>query len=151
VTKALVPADKTVPHGIKVLALATIMATQAHAADLEVNVGGVRNDHGHVLAQVCPKAQFLSPRCPWRAGVPAKPGQVTVRIPNVPPGTYAVQAYHDENDNKHIDRNWLGIPKEGLGFSRDAPFRFGPPRFDDAAFQLRPEGGRITLTLRYFD
>ncbi len=137
--------------GARVLALATMMATQAHAGDLEITVSGVRNDHGRVLAEACPKEQFLAVKCPWRAGVPAAPGQVTVRIPDVPPGIYAAQAYHDENDNKQIDRNWLGIPKEGLGFSRDAPFHFGPPSFDDAAFQLGPEGGRIALTLRYFD
>ncbi len=125
--------------------------TAADAADLDVVVSGVRDANGRVLAEVCPQEQFLDPKCPWRASAAAAPGAVTVHIPNVPPGIYAAQAYHDENGNKQIDRNWIGVPTEGIGFSRDAPFRFGPPSFDDAAFQLGPEGGRIALTLRYFD
>ena len=63
---------------------------------------------------------------------------------------WAAQAFHDENRNGVIDRNLLGIPKEGLGFSNDAPFRFGPPAFADAAVQVVAPGGRIRLTLRYF-
>ena len=123
----------------------------AQAADLDITVTNVRNDHGHVRAQLCPKEQFLSTKCPWRASAPAAVGAVTVRITDVPPGVYAAQAYHDENDNKKIDRSLIGIPEEGLGFSNDAPFRFGPPSFSDAAIQLGPDGGRITLALRYFD
>ena len=123
----------------------------AQAADLDIIVTNVRNDHGHVRAQLCPKEQFLSTKCPWRASAPAAVGTVTVRLTDVPPGVYAAQAYHDEHDNKKIDRSLIGIPEEGLGFSRDAPFRFGPPTFDDAAIRLGPNGGTISLALRYFD
>ncbi len=73
----------------------------------------------------------------------------TVRIAGIPPGTYAVQAFHDENDNLVVDRNFMGMPKEGIGFSNDAPFRFGPPRFRDAAIALGPDGGQVTIQLRY--
>ncbi len=128
-----------------------LVGTGAHAANIEITVTNVRNDHGSVRAQLCTKEDFLSPRCPWRASAPAASGPVTVRITDVPPGVYAAQAFHDENDNHEIDRNLIGIPTEGIGFSRDAPFRFGPPTFDDAAIQLGPEGSRIELTLHYFD
>ncbi len=134
-----------------VVAAALLAAAPPHAGDLEITVQGVRNANGHVLAELCPRERFLEPRCPYRAGAPAAAGSVTVRIPNVPPGVYAAQVFHDENDNKIVDRSWIGIPEEGLGFSNDAKFRFGPPRFDDAAIRIGPDGGRIALTLRYFD
>lgn len=38
----------------------------------------------------------------------------------VPSGTYALVVLHDENMNGKLDTNWLGIPKEGYGFSNDA-------------------------------
>jgi uncharacterized protein (DUF2141 family) len=44
---------------------------------------------------------------------PAYPGTVTVRVTGVAPGNYAVQAFHDENDNLVIDRTILGLPREG--------------------------------------
>ncbi|MDX5950255.1 DUF2141 domain-containing protein, partial [Azospirillum brasilense] len=64
-------------------------------------------------------------------------------------GTYAVQSFHDENQNLELDRNFLGLPKEGVGFSNDAPMRFGPPRYADATLTVTEPITRTTLTLRY--
>jgi uncharacterized protein (DUF2141 family) len=75
---------------------------------------------------------------------------VLVVVPDVPPGTYAAQAFHDENNNSVIDRNIFGIPTEGLGFSNNAKMFFGPPRFDAAAFAVGGAAVRITFSLRYY-
>ena len=34
---------------------------------------------------------------------------------DIPAGTYAIAAIHDENRNGKLDMNWLGVPKEGYG------------------------------------
>jgi len=122
----------------------------AEPGAVEVEVVGVRNGHGHVLAALCDRREFLGKRCRLNGSAEARPGSVLVRITGVPPGTYAVQAWHDENDNGRIDRDMLGIPREGIGFSRDAPIRFGPPSFEDARFDVGDDGGRTALRLRYF-
>lgn len=75
---------------------------------------------------------------------------MTVRVAGVPPGNYAVQAWHHENDNGRIDRDLLGIPTEGIGFSRNAPIRLGAPSFEDAAFTVEASGAWNALKLRYF-
>ena len=126
-----------------------VVAGSAAGATLEVVVTGVRNGEGDVRVAVCAQADFLKESCPYVAHVAARAGEVSLRL-EVPPGVWAAQAFHDENRNGIIDRNLFGIPKEGLGFSNDAPFRFGPPSFADAAFQLAAPGGRIRLSLRYF-
>lgn len=127
-----------------------MLATAAtQAAPLEITVAGIRNDRGDVRVAVCTEAEFLKPSCQLVSRAPAQPGEVTIRI-DVPPGTWAAQAFHDENRNGVIDRNFFGIPTEGLGFSNDARFNFGPPGFAAAAFQLGPAGGRIRFSLRYF-
>lgn len=118
---------------------------------VEVTVTGVRNDRGHVLVAVCDRAAFLAPTCPYRGRAPAQPGAVVVRVSGVPPGAYAVQAFHDENDNGKLDRTFFGMPAEGMGFSRDAPMHFGPPAFADAAVDVPPGGASISFALRYFD
>ncbi len=128
---------------------AVLLSAAAQAADLDVTVRGVRNDQGHVRVTVCTRPEFLADRCTWSGLVPARTGAVTVHFSGIPPGTYAVQVFHDENDNGRLDRNLLGIPTEGIGFSRDAPVHFGPPAWPDAAFQLSPTGGVETLTLHY--
>jgi uncharacterized protein (DUF2141 family) len=118
------------------------------AAMLQVVVAGVRNNKGDVLVAVCSERTFLKEHCEYNAKAPVRQGEVLVVL-EVPPGTYAVQAYHDEDRNGEVTMNALGLPVEGLGFSNDAPFRFSAPRYRDATFQLGPMGGRIRLNLRY--
>ena len=109
---------------------------------------GLRNTTGTLRVAICRSETFLEPSCA-RTGV-APAGAGTVRIADVPPGQYAVQAFHDENGNGRLDRGFVGRPLEGMGFSRDAPMRFGPPRFPDAAIEVPPRGGALALTIRYF-
>src|ERR1700720_3661200 len=40
-------------------------------------------------------------------------------------GDYAVSVFHDENANGKLDRNLLGMPKEGVGASNDAAEKLG--------------------------
>ncbi len=125
-----------------------LLTGAAQAARLEVVVANVRSGKGHVRVAACSAGLFLKDACEWNGNAKAVSGEVLVTL-EVPPGIWAVQAYLDEDDSGRMARNVLGIPKGGLGFSNDAPFRFGPPRFADAAFRLEPGGGRIRLTLRY--
>jgi uncharacterized protein (DUF2141 family) len=120
------------------------------AADVQVVVTGIRNDHGHVRVAVCGTAEFLRANCKYFTRVPARLGEARVTVTGVPPGRYAVQAFHDENDNSVLDRNFFGMPMEGMGFSNDAPMRFGPPRFDAAAVEVPVGGAAITFRLKYY-
>lgn len=131
-----------------VLASALLLAGgAAGAAEVTVEVSGLRNANGTIYAAVCTEAEFLNPTCSFFGSAPASTGAVTV--PGVPAGTYAVQVIHDENDNQTLDRPGF-LPTEGMGFSRDAPMRMGPPRWSDAAFDLAEPGARVPLTMRYF-
>jgi uncharacterized protein (DUF2141 family) len=61
---------------------------------------------------------------------------LTVLVPDLPLGKYAVAAYVDNNKNGRQDKNFLGVPKEIYGFSNDARGMFGPPDFTEAAFDI---------------
>jgi len=117
--------------------LAFLLAANATAATVEVRVSAV-GPQGKVNVAVCDREHFLKD-CVYTASVPAQAGSTTVTVPNVPPGTWAVLAYQDENDNGKLDRNLLGIPSENYGFSRDAVGRFGPPKFEAAAIEVGNE------------
>ncbi len=119
-------------------------------APITIDVYNVRNSHGHVHVDVCPRERFLADGCPWHAAAPARPGTTIVTVAGVPPGDYAVQAFHDENDNDRIDRGMFGIPREGVGFSRDARIVLSPPKWRDAMFAHGPAAQTIGFSLRYF-
>ena len=62
-------------------------------------------------------------------------------IENVAPGEYALLVYFDENGNNRIDKNFIGIPKEPLGFSNRYRPK-GPPSYKRAAFQIGQDESR---------
>lgn len=76
------------------------------------------------------------------------PGAGSFRFSSLPAGNYAVVVYQDRNGNRQLDKNFIGIPREPLGFSnRHRPQ--GPPSFTRAAFKLQEDEAReIEVELR---
>ncbi len=58
---------------------------------------------------------------------------------NIPNGVYAISMYHDENDNNKMDTGLFGIPKEDYGCSNNAKGFMGPPKWEDAKFEINNE------------
>jgi uncharacterized protein (DUF2141 family) len=137
--------------GLGALLLGLFQPTGAGAAELAVTVHEVASEQGHVLVAVCTAQTFLGAACPYTGRTAAAAGPVRVVVPGIEPGAYAVQSFHDANDNLDIDRNFLGLPREGMGFSRDAPMRFGPPRFEDAVVEITGKRSEVEFRMRYFD
>lgn len=131
------------------LCAAAAPAFAADGADLSVVVTNVRRAVGHVRVEVCTAEEFLK-TCVHGGAATAVKGTTTVTVPDLPPGRYAIQAYLDENDDHEVDQNFLGVPKEGVGFSNNAPFGLGPPTFRRAAFAHGDTPDAVTLRLRYF-
>ena len=67
----------------------------------------------------------------------------------VAPGRYAIALLHDENSNGKADRALGMMPKEGFGFSRDAKVRMGPPRFEEAVFEVADTPKAMAIKMRY--
>jgi len=64
-------------------------------------------------------------------------------------GKYAISVHHDEDGNNKLNTNWLGIPNEGLGSSRDAKGFMGPPSFEDAVVELNKNHLALTINMSY--
>ncbi|MGJ8593905.1 MAG: DUF2141 domain-containing protein [Aquaticitalea sp.] len=73
--------------------------------------------------------------------------ECTVTFKNVPAGIYAVSLVHDENDNGRMDTNFMGIPKEDYGCSNDAKGFMGPPKWEDAKFEVTNKTIHQTINL----
>ena len=64
-------------------------------------------------------------------------GKNVVASLTLEPGTYALQAFQDENDNDKLDMNWLPPgPGEPWVVSNNAQGAMGPPSFKDASFSV---------------
>ena len=131
------------------LALLAGAVMPAKATTLTAEIGNIRNARGHVHIDVCPQRHFLKEDCPYSGDAPAHAGTTWVTVQGVPSGEYAIQAFHDENDNHRVDRALFGIPREGIGFSNDAPVGLGPPRWEAAKVTIAGDT-HLRLNMRYF-
>lgn len=68
---------------------------------------------------------------------------------DIPPGSYAIAVIHDENMDGKLETNFLGVPKEGYGFSNDAKGMIGAPSFSAAGFSYDGKNLDMTISLRY--
>lgn len=82
------------------------------------------------------------------ADVPVKLPVTVVTFTDIPPGEYAVMTYQDVNSNDKTDSNFLGIPTEPYGFSRNARPFLSKPGFDDARFTVIAGENGQTLRLQ---
>jgi uncharacterized protein (DUF2141 family) len=122
----------------------------ANAVKLTVQASNMKNGAGEVAFTVYPddRRRFMAKGAKLlRARVPAST-PVTTACFWLPPGYYAMAQYHDENADHDFNRTLLK-PKEGYGFSNDAPAVAALPSFSAARFQL-PAGGRtMRMKMRY--
>jgi uncharacterized protein (DUF2141 family) len=132
-------------------ALALPVSSTENTTRISIAVSNLRNERGMVQACLTAVAQHF-PDCSHdpaarHQSVNARNGMV-LEFADVPPGTYAIALMHDENSNGRVDRV-LMVPREGFGFSRDAPVRMGPPSFDAAAFRVGTAPVNQTVRMRY--
>ncbi|GAA4009327.1 DUF2141 domain-containing protein [Hymenobacter fastidiosus] len=81
--------------------------------------------------------------------LPVSGAMASFRFENLPPGSYALAVYHDENSNGQLDKNSLGLPTERYGFSNNArSMMFFPPSFGAARFAVAEAGTAIGVKLR---
>ncbi|MBK5264606.1 MAG: DUF2141 domain-containing protein [Alphaproteobacteria bacterium] len=120
--------------------------------DLTVSVGGLRSGKG-VLQLCLTRDPAFFPDCskdPARRHLTvmaSKPSGIVFTA--VPPGLYALSVLHDENANDRLD-TFMGIPKEGIGFSRNPRLHFGPPRFNAVEFDAADGANLSAIQMKYF-
>jgi uncharacterized protein (DUF2141 family) len=134
-------------------ALAIVQPAIAAGSQLTVDISGLRSQKGQVCVSLFSGGQGF-PDNPQGAVaaqcVRAEGGGAQVTFQNLRRGSYAVAVLHDENSDGKANRNALGIPKEGFGFSRNPVLRFGPPKFGEASFVVAGPSVGTEIQVSYF-
>jgi uncharacterized protein (DUF2141 family) len=130
------------------IALCLAAAPQsAHAqAPISVTVTGIEDARGTLRVGLYANDWESGPIAGVNA--PANGARVTVTLQAPRPGRYAVRLYQDKNDDNRLATGAFGMPTEPYGTSNNAPSRFGPPSFADAAFDVSAAGASQTIALR---
>lgn len=121
-------------------------AAHADFDGIVVEVASLRSDRGSVRVALYPEGAWIEQgRELATCHTDVHYGHATCVLTDVRPGTYALAVLHDEDDDGGLDRDFLGLPQEGFGFSNDAAPGFGPPSFRDASFRF--DGGERDLVV----
>lgn len=163
---------------IALLLLASMLvgiALFAQAADLDIEVRGIKARTGQVHAALFDNAEDFAidltfratvskdgvvtigvftkdnslPRAPaGLAAAPANAATVRLHMTDIAPGTYAVALYHDVNNDGKVDTNFDGKPLEPWGMSNNPQYTGRKLTFDDTKFELPAEGLRLVIDLQ---
>ncbi len=128
----------------------SLTATAAHAVDLTVRLDGVEPRGGSVQVGLFDSADNfarLADGVLEKQTVTADPDGTVVRFEGLPPGRYAVTAFHDANENGRFDKVLGLLPREGVALSNDPPL-VSVPGFEDMAVEVTASQ-EITLRFRY--
>jgi uncharacterized protein (DUF2141 family) len=133
------------------LALLALGAAPGAAAELVVAVDGVRSEAGNIRAAVFDRAEawLEADQARQRVVVAAPAPRTRLRFENLAPGRYAVALYHDENANAKHDRNFVGLPLEGFGFTRDPTVVLAAPSFAECIIEVPERGAEAVVRLKY--
>ncbi len=129
----------------------TVMVGPASAARIIVTIEGLHSAQGNVFVGLyASAAKFLQGnQTDAVRKVRASLSPITVIFDNLPPGTYAVGAFHDENGNDHLDTDMLGLPVEGYALSNGIRAVLSKPDFYQAAFTVGAGDKPVALHIRY--
>lgn len=143
---------------LSALPLTIVLLTGASADEpprtgvLTVRLSALRSSQGQVgctlynSAKGFPKDPSLALQRRWCA---IDKAESVCAFDPIPPGTYAVTCFHDENNNRKLDTGTFGIPTEGTVASNHAKGFMGPPTFDSAKFSFAGVATELSLRMGY--
>jgi len=144
-------------HKLALTLVFFVFATQFYWAKdtgLLVEITNIDNTEGRILISIYDQEDDF-PYKPLKTYSVEKEklvdGKLEYSLLDIKPGLYAITLLDDKNTNKKMDTNWLGIPREGFGFSNNMkPSLGGAPPFEKCTFKIEQELVRIKIEMQQF-
>jgi len=124
----------------------TVTTSQSFGQEsLDIKISNIKKNTGNVVVEIYNnKTSWL--KTPYQKLVLSSKQDVQTASFKVPYGKYAITIYQDLNDNGEADMNFLGIPKELVGFGNNYK-PFGEPKFESCLIEFtatsKPEEIRL--------
>jgi len=121
------------------------------ACTLEIEFTGIRSLEGQIAVGVNSTPEGW-PREPEKELLwtkeDMKDGTLVVSVENLEYGTYAFSVLDDTDLDQEM-KFFMGIPREGFGFSRNPPHKLSEPEFEECFITIDQPSQRITIEMRY--
>ena len=134
----------------KLVGIVALLATSAVLAETPVTleIHGIGTTDGKVRLSVfdSKKTWLKKPMIGEWYEIQVVDGVMTIVVP-LAPGEYAFHVFHDLDDDDKMKTNFIGIPKEPTGLSRDAKGKFGPPKYKDAVVTIGEDAVTLPINM----
>jgi len=137
---------KTLILSIALVFSSFIFAQNTNGISIEITIDNVTSNEGKVILGLHTSDTFMVAQGVKSAESKITDGKVTVTFEGVQPGTYAIIALHDVNENGRMDFEANGMPKESYGTSNN-PMAYGPPQFSESKFEVGNE--KLAMNIRF--
>lgn len=114
----------------------SVIAQEKETISLTIEVSATKYNKGSILIALYDHEENYMKTTYKSSKAKVKNGKATIEFLNLEKGEYAFSLFHDINDNKKLDSNFLGIPKEPYAFSNNKKGNFGPPKFEAVKFAV---------------
>jgi len=120
---------------------------------LTVEITNIRNNCGNIALAVFTNNKSFSEEKPYFETIYSKTdlkdSTMTITL-KLKPGAYGISLLDDENKDGEMDYNWIGIPKEGFGFSNYYHKGIIKPSFNDFDFRIYKKDKVVHVKMKYF-
>lgn len=125
----------------------------SYSAVIKLKFENIRNDKGSILILLFSTAdgfpdQYSKAIRQYR--IPVLQARAGIVIDSLATGNYAISIVHDENNNIKLDKNLIGIPSEGIGFSNNPTVLFSSPNYEKCKFEVNKNQTDVEIKLKYF-
>jgi uncharacterized protein (DUF2141 family) len=137
---------KTLSLFLALFLTVSLCNSQTNGNTITVTVDNVLSNKGKVLFGLHTEGTFMKSKAIKNVESTINNSVAMATFKNVDKGTYAIMVLHDENDNKQMDFEDNGMPKENYAMSNN-PMSYGPPQFTDAKFEVTDKN--LDLQIRF--
>lgn len=118
-----------------------IIPIQAYSESLTIEIAEIKEKKGQILIGLYNNTDNFPLISKNYKGIFIQATAYSIRytFSDIPKGSYAIAVIHDENNNNELDKNIIGIPTEGYGFSNNPTIIMNAPSFEEAKFYLNKE------------
>ena len=118
----------------------SVMSVSIKAQNVNVVITGIRSTDGQIIIGVYKDEKSFKDDVPFERKRFKKSnisnGEMKVNM-KLSPGTYGFALLDDENLDDEMNYSFIGIPKEGFGFSNYYHTNLSRPKFDVFKFEIQ--------------
>lgn len=138
---------------LNILLLIFLQVRAVSAQNIKVDISGIRAEKGQIVIGVFKDSETYLKEEPFVNKIFTKEtgpdGEMSVQF-SLEPGVYGLCLLDDENNNGKMEYNFLGMPKEGFGFSDYYASGITKPKFESFKFTVTADQiKKIAIRVRY--